>query len=78
MKHRTLITLAISTALITSCKLSTPHQGGLYPEAQFGSEAEMRYNQEQADMDEMRHNQNAASIDADTRHAIDRAVEDMN
>ncbi len=78
MKKRTLTTLVVATFLITSCKLSTPHQGGLYPEAQFGSEAEMRYNQEQADTEEMQNIKNAESINADTRNAIDRAVKDMN
>ncbi len=77
MRIRTLLALAIPAILITSCRYSTPHQGGLYPDARFGSEEEMRYEQEMADVEEMSNRQNASYIDDETRKAIDQAVQDM-
>ncbi len=77
MTKQALVSLVTATVLISSCGIHTGHQSGVYPNAQFGSDAEMRYNNEMANAQEVENLKNAESIDADTRKAIDNAVQDM-
>ncbi len=78
MTKRALVSLVIATVSISSCGIQTGRVNGVSSSAEFGSEAETRYYSDQAAMKEVRNNQNAKHIDAETREAIDNAVQNMD